>query len=64
MAKIKIDNFDVVSEDLNVQAKVTLAQLKLLEEQILRFELERQTFEVAYNQCVDTIREQFQNNPN
>lgn len=64
MAKIKIDDFDVVSEDLSVDAKITLAQLKLLDEQILRIELERQTFEFAHNECVDTLRNQLQNNPN
>lgn len=57
MSKINVADFHVVSEDLSIEGKLTLAQLQLLDEKIKQLEAEKEVCEIAHNASIDIIRQ-------
>lgn len=57
MSKINIDDFEVFSENLNIEGKLALAHLQLLDEKIKNLEAKKRACEVAHNASIDAIRQ-------
>lgn len=56
MAQLKIDDLNIVSEDLSIEGKVALAQLQLLDQKIEHLEREKEFIFSAHDTSIDLIK--------